>query len=193
MTETEIKNKIEKLQEIRNILNKEYKSAQNKLVKNYNSLSKLRNELDLLYAKEGKLDDIKYLIDNYKTDNSKTYSDALGKWMSKYTFRNMGTYNTKTKQPCFTVSINRKGSNIERTYEGLKILVPLLKSIEDDEVQFGILEDTLGEYKSYYLNILKNFSKAEVVDHYSFPNPYFSGGVKDCLGYISKHLWYDHE
>jgi hypothetical protein len=188
-TKKQIEKEISKAEKEREEVFNNMRPLQDKASSLYQKLSDLRNELSELFAGEGKLKDIEFLINNYDPDKGSTvHHNALGEWASKYTLMHSG-YVSKTRQPNFQVAIHKDGSNIEKTLEGLKLLLPHLKPISTGNLFIDIFDHELSEHYSYHMEVSPDFERAWVYNHYS--DCKFEGKLEDTLKYIQKDLWYD--
>ncbi len=194
-----IEEQIKELEEQIAYLHKRIEPLQQDILKKHKRVERLREKLSAQHEKEGKLDDIRWLIENYEPDRtSQKHYQALSNWAYTHGVY-MSGYIPETNQPSFKVMMRKDGSNLDQTIDTLNILLPILKPFRpeyyegDGEVIYiSVFEHTLSEWGSYGMYVDPNgeWAKVDRICRYR-GEVLFSGTIREALEYLAKNHWYE--
>lgn len=159
------------------------------------SLEPLNRQLDAIISKRRRLENslselnvaednsIASLIRQYEPHKSGiALHNAINKWGKQYDMY-IGGYVTATMQPAFHIGIRKNGSNIDKTIEGLNILLPLLKRDGEGFAFVSIIDDTLSYYHVYTLK----YSENAAAIYRDKREEFASDNLRGALEHLQKH------
>lgn len=120
---------------------------------------------------------------------------AFQAWARRYDMYVSG-YLLATGQRILSIMVRPDGQNIPKIMRGLRILVPLLKTFDNEQglknhVYVDIFEHTLSEDGSYHMLVSRNMKTAAIVFcFYGRERIGFKGTLDEVLQHIARHHWY---
>lgn len=185
-TNEELEKEKQKLEKDLESLRKNYKTLINKLTKTADRISEIDSELD---KRNLKGNDIEKLLETFP--ETETKRKLLRDLLSKFGLSAEG-YFPDTGQRCIQLSL-KKGSkeSLQKTYDGIQLVLPYLKPVRDGNIYIDIFESTLSSRGIYTLIIKKDKFEVEKTT-YGHPEIIYSNkDLKKVLEYIQKHHYYD--
>lgn len=177
--------KRKRIEESLSNLRKQYDKLGNKILNEVDILNEINETIDLATLKE---DDVKALLNVYP--ETKRKRQLREKFLEKYGLSSNSHF-PETCQSCIQIALYKYNDEItEKTYEGIKLLLPYIKPLKNGYKKFSIFEHTLSLNYSYYLQVTED-EEYQIVTHLSFKDPiYKSKDLMKVLKYIQKNLYY---
>jgi hypothetical protein len=185
-TNEELEKEKQKLEKDLESLRKNYKTLMTKLTKTTNRISEIDSELD---KRNLKGNDIEKLLETFP--ETETKEKLLRDLLSKFDLSAEG-YFPDTGQRCIQISLEKDSKeSLQKTYYGLKLLLPYLKPVKDGNIYVDIFESTLSRFGIYTLIIKKEKFEVEKTTCGHPETIYSNKDLKKVLEYIQKHHYYE--
>lgn len=128
--------------------------------------------------------------------NSVNCGDCSYKEANKF-FNNIGLsiagFFPSTNQYCLQIAMNRDGSNLDKTNDGIAFMLPFLKN-DNGHIQISIMEHTLCEWEIYVLSYdiaTKNWSYTTMSRlKYNQTGIFIDSDLKSVLSFICEAGYY---
>lgn len=158
----------------------------NKLTPLLNKMRKINEALD---AKTLSADDPQNLLEKFPETDARR--KAFGDYIKSINLSEAGSYWVDTGQSCVRVVLYRDNDEItEKVHDGLLVILPYIKPLQDGKKSFDIFEHTLSKNYSFYLRVSENDKLFEVETHTKDVWK-SSNDLMEVLKYIQKELYYE--